>query len=256
MIGGSMVSLKELDRFLQECFPSNGVVDASVNGLQVEGKPIVCSVATAVSANLETLQAAVKANIDALIVHHGLFWQRDGYAVCGTKRKKLALLLEHGLSLFAYHLPMDMHAQYGNNWKAALDLGWMELQPFGYFNGVPIGVKGVVLPCSRDELKCRLEAYYQHPAVCAWGGEERVQKVALVSGGAHKTILEAAQEGVDAFVTGSFDEPVWHQAKEEEVNFYALGHSATERVGPQALAQHVEQVLRIPCRFLEIENPF
>lgn len=251
-----MLKLQDLRLFLDELLPSNGLTDHCPNGLQVEGKPHIKSLATAVSASLETIEAAIKHKVDALIVHHGLFWQRDSYVIEGVKRKKLLRLLEHGISLFAYHLPLDMHPQVGNNWKAARDLGWLDLQPFAYLNGAPIGVKGRIPPCSREELKKLLESYYQHPATCAWGGVEAIQTLALVSGGAYKTILEAAQEGIDAFITGSFDEPVWHQAREEGINFFALGHSATERIGPIALAQHLEQVLHIPCHFLDIENPF
>lgn len=251
-----MYPLSALCRFLNELFPSQGITDPSFNGLQVEGRAEVRRVATAVSASLETIEAAVADRADALIVHHGLFWQRDDYAITGTKRRKLALLLEQGLSLFAYHLPMDCHPRLGNNWKAAQDMGWSDLSPFGYFNGLPLGVKGRIAPCSAKELQMCLEAYYGHPAVCAWGREAPIETVALVSGGAHKTLMEAAQNGIHAFITGSFDEPVWHQAKEEQVNFYALGHAATERIGPLALAAHIEQVLPLPCRFLDTINPF
>lgn len=134
--------------------------------------------------------------------------------------------------------------------------GWSDLRPFALMNGVPIGVKGRISPCSREDLKKQLENYYLHPAACALGGPESIQTIALVSGGAHKTILEAAQEGADAFVTGSYDEPIWHQALEEGINFFALGHSATERVGPIALARHLEQALQVPCPFIDIANPF
>lgn len=250
------MQLQELKLYLNQLLPSNSLTDFCPNGLQVEGKTNVTRLATAVSANLETIEAAIEQQIDALIVHHGLFWQRDGYQIEGTKRKKLLSLLENEISLFAYHLPLDMHPLLGNNWKAAKDLAWTDLQPFGYFSGSPIGVRGRISPCSREELKKTLEAYYQHPAVCAWGGNSIIQTVALISGGAHKTILEAAEQGVDAFITGSFDEPTWHQAKEEGVNFFALGHSATERIGPMALANHLKETLGIDCHFIDIDNPF
>lgn len=251
-----MLMLKQLQSFLDDLLPSNGVTDACPNGLQVEGKVHIANIATAVSASLETIEAAVQLGVDALIVHHGLFWQRDSYVIQGTKRKKIQLLLEHGISLFAYHLPLDMHPELGNNWKAAKDMGWLDLHPFGYLERVPIGVKGRIHPCSREEFKQQIENYYQHAATCALGGPEQIQTVALVSGGAHKTILEAAREGIDAYITGSFDEPVWYQSIEESINFYALGHSATERVGPIALSHYLKQSLNIPCQFIDIANPF
>lgn len=254
--GKLMLTLKELYSYLDQLLPTKGVIDYGLNGLQVEGRVNITRLATAVSSSLSTIEVAVQQCVDALIVHHGLFWQRDSYAIQGTKRKKLQLLLQHEISLFAYHLPLDIHQQIGNNWKAAKDMQWWDLQPFAYVDKLPIGVKGKIKPCSREELKKQLEVYYQHPATCAWGGLEQVQTVALVSGGAHKTIMEAAQEGIDAYITGSFDEPVWHQAVEEKINFYALGHSSTERVGPIALASYLTQSLNLPCQFIDITNPF
>jgi dinuclear metal center YbgI/SA1388 family protein len=246
----------DFSRYLDDLLPGSGLTDYCPNGLQVEGKPIVNKVATAVSASLETLEQAIDLGVDALIVHHGLFWQRDSCVVTGVKRKKLALLLENQLSLFAYHLPLDMHQTIGNNWRAAQEMGWTQLQPFGFIGNVPIGVKGEVSSLSQAEFKQKLENYYEHEAHCAWGGKKTIQTAALISGGAYKSITEAIKEEVDAFVTGSFDEPVWHQAFEEKMNFYALGHSATERVGPRALARQIESDLSLPCAFIDIPNPF
>ncbi|WP_068470330.1 Nif3-like dinuclear metal center hexameric protein [Candidatus Protochlamydia phocaeensis] len=251
-----MLRLKDLCQYLDELLPSNGLSDYCPNGLQVEGKTSIGKLATAVSASLETIEAAIESRADALIVHHGIFWQRDSYVIQGVKRRKLFLLIEQEISLLAYHLPLDMHPKLGNNWKAAQDLGWTDLQPFAYMNGIPIGVKGKIPPTNREKVKEQLEHYYQHAAACAFGGPETIQTLALVSGGAYKSIADAAKEGVDAFITGNFDEPVWPQAFEEGINFFALGHSATERVGPQALAKHLEQALHLPCPFLDIHNPF
>lgn len=251
-----MLKLKELRSYLNALFPGNGVVDVCPNGLQVEGGNEIRSIATAVSASLMTIETAVQQGVDALIVHHGIFWNRDSYVIQGTKCKKIQLLLQHGISLFAYHLPLDMHPEIGNNWKAAIDLGWFDLQPFGCLDGVPIGVKGKIQSSKREAFGKVLEVYYKHPATSVYGGLEFIETVALVSGGAYKTIIEAAQQEIDAYITGSFDEPVWHQALEEKINFYALGHSATERIGVIALARNLEQRLHLPCYFIDIENPF
>lgn len=251
-----MIALPDLIRYLDQLLPGQGAVDYCPNGLQIEGKQEVKKIGTAVSVTLGTIEAAIKAQMDALVVHHGLFWQRDSYVIQGVKKKKIALLLEHGISLFAYHLPLDLHRLIGNNWRAAQELGWNDLQPFGYFGGVPIGVKGTLSNCSREELKTQLEEYYQHPAVCALGGVNQVKTVALVSGGAYKTLTDASLEGIDAFITGNYDEPAWYQAFEEGINFYALGHSATERIGPRALSQTISEELQIPCSFLDVFNPF
>ena len=251
-----MLALKKLRNVLDQLLPQDGLIDYCPNGLQVEGKESIQSIATAVTVSQATIEAAIEKNVDVLIVHHGLFWQRDSYVIEGSKKLKLQALFKHGISLFAYHLPLDRHPFLGNNWKAAQDLGWADLQPFAFINGVPIGVKGKIQPTKREEIQNILENYYQHPAVCAFGGPETIETLALVSGGAHKSILEAASQGIDAFITGSFDEPVWHHAFEEKINFFALGHSATERVGPLSLAKYLEVELNLPCYFLDLPNPF
>lgn len=251
-----MITLQEFFEYLARLLPSDKIVDGCPNGLQVEGKTSIKRAATAVSASLATIEAAVERGVDTLIVHHGLFWQRDSYVIEGTKRKKIKLLIDHGISLFAYHLPLDLHQEIGNNWLAAKELGWIDLQPFGYINGVPIGVKGKMPAVSRQEFQAKLERYYDHSASCALGGKEHITSAALISGGAYKSMSDAVQAGVDCFITGNFDEPVWNQAFEEKINFFALGHSATERVGPKALSQRIKKDLGLSCEFIDIPNPF
>lgn len=250
------MKIRELSEYLNRVLPSDKIVDSCPNGLQIEGKRVIKKIGTAVSANLETIEKAAEEGVDALIVHHGLFWQRDSYVIQGSKRKRLALLLRHEISLFAYHLPLDLHRDFGNNWKAAQDMRWTKLEPFGIYNGTAIGVRGVVSECSQKDFAKSLEDYYQHPAVMALGGAKKIKTAALISGGAYKSISEAAESGVDAFVTGNFDEPAWSQAYEDGINFYALGHSATERVGPRALAEEIKRSLFDNTVFIDIFNPF
>lgn len=225
--------------------------DFCPNGLQIEGKRRIEKAATAVSVTLETLERAADEGVDALVVHHGLFWNRDPYPLIGVKAKKIKLLLEKEISLLAYHLPLDAHPEIGNNWKAAKEMGWKELEPFG-----TIGVKGSFSEKPVGELVAQLESYYNHPAIQALGGKKMVQTAALISGGAYKELAAAAKEGVDCYITGNFDEPAWGVAFEEKIHFLALGHAATERIGPKALADHIQSQLKIKCQFLDIPNPF
>lgn len=251
-----MITLQEFSDYLKQLLPTEKIADFCPNGLQVEGNHQIVSAATAVSASLATIEAAIERGVHALIVHHGLFWQRDSYVIEGIKQQKLKRLLENEISLFAYHLPLDLHQEIGNNWLAAKELGWESLQPFGVMNGIPIGVKGSFPAISREKFRLRLEHYYAHPAVCALGGKEMLTSAALISGGAHKSLPDAAQAGIDCFITGSHDEPAWHQAFEEKINFFALGHSATEIIGPKALGKRLAKDLGIPCEFIDCPNPF
>ncbi len=247
-----MITLQELCTYLDQFLNCAAFTDFCPNGLQVEGKARVSKIATAVSASLLTIEAAVECGADALVVHHGIFWNRDKFEVVGVKKDKLKRLLEKGISLLAYHLPLDAHEQVGNNWRAAKDLGLTDLMPFCN----SLGVQGRIKAVDCEILRSRLESYYQHPAACAPGGKEKVESVAIISGGAHWNIKDAVAAGVDCFVTGSFDEPVWHIAFEEKINFFALGHSATERIGPRALGEHLQEKWSLPVQFIDIANPF
>lgn len=251
-----MITLQELYTHLDQKLEITAFKDYCPNGLQVEGLNEVRKVATAVTSSLKTIQEAVELGVDVLIVHHGLFWKGDPFPVTGTKREKLRLLIENNISLLAYHLPLDAHQELGNNWKAALDMGWKSLEPFGEMDGNFIGVKGSFSPISVENLQEQLEVYYQHPAHTACGGNQKVTTAALISGGAYRYATEAAKEGIDCFITGNFDEPAWHHAYEEGVNFFAMGHSATERVGPKVLAEYLYSTLGLKTLFLDVENPF
>lgn len=251
-----MITLQDLSEYLQRLLTPEEFADYCPNGIQVEGKQNIQRICFAVSASLAAIKEAIKRKADVLIVHHGIFWSKDPQIVVGVRREKLARLLEAEMTLMAYHLPLDAHPHLGNNWKAAFDLGLDELEPFCKQGKMAIGVKGKMAPIPATEFRKKLEAYYGHPAHLALGGEKVVSSVAIVSGGAHRQIEEAADCGVDCFVTGSFDEPVWDIAHERKINFFALGHYSTERIGPLALMADLHKQFKVPCEFIELFNPF
>lgn len=242
--------------YLENYLQVSSISDFCPNGLQVEGKGRINQLATAVSASLATIEMAVERGAQALLVHHGIFWNRDPYPIIGIKKKKIELLIQHGIALLAYHLPLDAHQELGNNWKAAKDLGWVDLEPFGMYNKMPLGVKGKFPEKTREHFSGEVEAYYQHPVSLAPGGKKLVSSAALISGGAHKEITQAIDAGVDCYVTGSFDEPIWNIALEEQINFLAVGHSASEKIGVKALGDHLAIQFGLQHTFLDVFNPF
>lgn len=253
-----MIRLEDLVKYLDEELKINQIKDFGPNGLQVEGRDeTIKEIVTAVSASLKTIHAAIKEKARVLIVHHGIFWDKNSPCITGVQREKIKLLLDHNISLLAYHLPLDCHPKVGNNWKAAMDLGWNNLQPFGPSQGNHIlGVMGTFPEQNIDHFKHRLEKYYGHPAHAALGGSSKVSSAALISGGAHREIHKAVEVGVDCYITGSFDEPIWNIAHEEGLNFFAMGHYNTEEVGPKALGTHLANKFNLKHKFLHIPNPF
>ena len=89
--------------------------DYCPNGLQVQGRDEVRKIVSGVTASEALIDAAIATSADAILVHHGYFWKGEAAPVVGMKRRRLAKLLAHDISLVAYHLPLDAHPALGNN---------------------------------------------------------------------------------------------------------------------------------------------
>ncbi len=248
--------LRELDAHLADLLLVKSFDDASLNGLQLEGRREVKRVAFAVSACAEVFRKAASAGAHALVVHHGLFWKGDWPApVVGVLRERLKLLLDSGCSLFAYHLPLDAHSEVGNNAVAARDLGLVDLISFCEYHGTPIGWRGrLAKPVQAKAFVKRLETYYGHKAHTVLAGPDRIATVGIVSGGAAREAEQAVALGLDAYVTGEAGEPATFLCREARMHFAALGHYATERVGVRALGEHLKRSLGMDTIFIDVEN--
>lgn len=229
--------------------------DYCPNGLQVEGRPQVQSIASGVTASLALIQAAIEAGADTLLVHHGLFWRNQTGTVTGWLKSRLALLLQHDINLLAYHLPLDAHPALGNNAQLATHLGF---QVDGRFGEQGLGFVGQPqVSCeSGQALAQLLQSRLGKLAVSVVPDAKRpVRRIAWCTGGAQNLFEEAIAQGVDAFITGEISEPQAHLAHETGVSFFACGHHATERYGAPALGAHVAEQLGVKHVFIDIDNP-
>jgi dinuclear metal center YbgI/SA1388 family protein len=228
--------------------------DYGPNGLQVEGDRDVQLLVSGVTASRALIEAAIDAQADAIVVHHGLFWRGQDGRVTGWMRERLRLLLAHGIHLFAYHLPLDAHPELGNNAQLARVLG---LQAEGRFGEQDLGFVGAGTQTwsGPQALADHVAATLGRPVICVGGSDRPVRRVAWCSGGAQGYFEAAIVQGVDAFITGEISEPQAHLARETGVAFLACGHHATERYGAPALGAHVAQELGLQHRFIEIDNP-
>ena len=228
--------------------------DYGPNGLQVEGDRDVQLLVSGVTASRALIEAAIDAQADAIVVHHGLFWRGQDGRVTGWMRERLRLLLTHGIHLFAYHLPLDAHPELGNNAQLARVLG---LQADGRFGEQDLGFVGAGTQTwsGAQALADHVAATLRRSVICVGDSDRPVSRVAWCTGGAQGYFEAAIAQGVDAFITGEISEPQAHLARETGVAFLACGHHATERYGARALAAHVAQALGLRHRFIEIDNP-
>jgi dinuclear metal center YbgI/SA1388 family protein len=250
------LSLSTLERFLDGLLLPARFADYCPNGLQVEGRAEVARIVTGVTASQALIDAAIESGADAIVVHHGYFWKGESPTITGMKRRRIAALLRHDISLLAYHLPLDAHPELGNNAQLAARLGFTVtggLQPDA---AAPIGNVGhldqVMEPAA---LAQRIAGRLGRAPLLVAGGEHPVRTIGWCTGGAQGYIEQAAALGVDAFLSGEISEQTVHIARELGIHYFAAGHHATEKWGVQALGERLAREFGIAHQFIDIDNP-
>ncbi len=248
--------LRELVAYCDGLLDIDAVVDFSPNGLQVEGTHRVQRIVSGVTACQALLDEAVAAEADLVLVHHGYFWKGEDSVLAGMKGRRIATLMGSHMSLVAYHLPLDRHPDVGNNAELARVLGVAPEAGFGELGGTAIGLGGGLgADEDPDDFRRRVEETLSTRALHVSGPQYRIRRVAICSGGAPDLIGEAAAAGHDLFLTGESNERVTHAARELGIHFLAAGHHATERLGVQALGQHLAERFGLRHTFVDIPNP-
>jgi dinuclear metal center YbgI/SA1388 family protein len=251
----------EIIAYLDDLLDARDWPDYGPNGLQVPGAPEVSVVATGVSAHRELFERAAAAGAQMLICHHGLFWGDAPMALTAAMKARLKALFDPDISLAAYHLPLDAHAEVGNNALICEVLGLERAEPFGDAKGRAIGWVGRG-ELGADEFVERCvsafriagEGWERLPLVYA-EGPGTVRSVAVVSGGGAKMLDEAVAAGLDALVTGEPSEPAMAAAREAGIHFVAGGHYATETFGVRRLGELVAERFAVEHRFIDLPNP-
>lgn len=252
-----MVERDELVRYCNELLEVSRYRDAATNGLQVEGRSTITRLAVAVSANQRTIEQAIEHGADALLVHHGLFWGDGLRAITGIVARRLRSLLAHEVNLLAYHLPLDGHPTLGNNVQLARALQLDPSEPFAELGGTPIGcIAQASAPLALDEFVDRIRILTDREPVVLSGGPPRITRVAILSGSGASAITEAAARGCQVLLTGEARETTMALARELGITVIVAGHEATERLGVQALAQHLSDRFHLErIVFLADPNP-
>jgi dinuclear metal center YbgI/SA1388 family protein len=244
---------KALVDYLNDYLRVEEIEDQSQNGLQVKGPAEVTRIAFAVDGCQASFERAVAEGAQLLIVHHGLFWS-DPLRLVGPHFTRVRTLIAGHCGLYAVHLPLDAHPEVGNNAEMVRLLGLEERRPFGVYHGLKIGFAGRLdRPLDIPTLIGRLvEATGRPPLRVLDYGPEEIEWVGCVSGGAASMVDQAAEVGLDAYVTGETSHTFFHQAIERELNVLFAGHYATETLGVKALARHVEERFDLETVFLDV----
>ncbi|MGE4570618.1 MAG: Nif3-like dinuclear metal center hexameric protein [Gammaproteobacteria bacterium] len=244
-----MVRREALKSYTQSYLNADAFEDYCPNGLQIEGKEEINTIISGVSANLALIERAVDEKADAIFVHHGLFWKNDQQTISGAKRRKIALLIENNINLFAYHLPLDAHPDVGNNVQLGKLLGINNMSP----------VANSLLWTGEIELSViefgeKIESTLQRAPLIIGDQGNNIKRIAWCTGAAQGFITKAVELGVDAYLTGEASEQTPATALENDLIFISAGHHATERYGVQALCQHLSSEFSCQHHYIEIDN--
>ena len=227
--------------------------DYAPNGLQVEGKEEIAKIATSVTASKAAIDFAVEQGADLLLVHHGMFWKSEPVTITGWKKARIETLLQHQINMAGYHLPLDAHPQLGNNAQLAEKLDWVLEKQFGEQNLLNTGRLKTTQTLA--QLSERIEAVFDRKPIVIGDLEREIKRIAWCSGGAQGFFQTAADEGVDAYLTGEISEAQYHLANETGVAFISAGHHATERYGVRALGDAVAEKFGIEVVHFDENNP-
>ena len=249
------MTIGDLDRYFRSILPIEefGRIDSSKNGLQVARQnEEIRRVAFAVDAALEVFEAAIDREADMLFVHHGLFWGRE-QLLTGEHYRRIRFLLENDLALYAVHLPLDADLSLGNNAGMAVALGLRDVEPFGLYKGVPIGVEGrFETPQTIDAIVTELFGERYPPLAVLPFGPTEIKSVGIISGGAPLEVDQAIAEGLDLFITGDASHIAYHRCREAGINAIFGGHYATEVWGVRNVAKRLVQDTDAEGVFLDI----
>ena len=248
-----MVKLNELTHYTQQLMHVERFKDYCPNGLQVEGRQDVRKIVSGVTASMALLEAAHKANADLILVHHGYFWRNEDARIVGIKRNRIAYLMKNDLNLMAYHLPLDAHAEFGNNVQLGKLLGFNAVDYAG--DEDLVAYAELETPITLNDLLLRIEGCLQRSPMSIGDSDKLIKKVAWCTGAAQSYIETAAALGADVFISGEISEQTTHQALEMELAYVAAGHHATERYGVKALGEHLAFKFNLEHEFIDINNP-
>jgi len=253
----SQMNNLQLEKILNDKLSPQLIKDYSPNGLQVEGQSEVKKIVTGVTASQALIDKAIELGADTLLVHHGYFWKGEPEPIRGMKGKRIRSLIKHDINLIGYHLPLDIHPELGNNAELArlLDIeveGGLEghAQSVAMYGRLKQPVTGAELATRIDFVLSRAPLH-----IAPENADKLIETIGWCTGGGQDYIELAAQNGLDAFISGEISERTTYSAREQDIHYFAAGHHATERYGIKALGEWLTEQHGLDVTFIDIDNP-
>lgn len=237
----------KIEDYLNEILQPENFEDYCHNGIQIEGTRNIEKVALGVSFNEAFIEKAAKENADLLLVHHGIFG-KDFFSLKGYMKNRIKDVLDLGITLMGYHLPLDAHEKFGNNATIIKKLG---LEPA---EKIEVGyTASYSSPVTFEKFFNDLQEIIQNEQYKVYKNSDTVERIFVLSGGGSE-LLEQLEGKVDTFITGEVKEQVRDIAKETNINFIDAGHYATETFGVKNLGTLLEKEFGIETKFIDVFN--
>ena len=252
-----MARLAEVARYLDETLRTAEIPDYpnALNGIQLENRGDIRRIAAAVDFSSQTVQRAVEANAQLLIVHHGMFWG-GAQPIVGQSYERIAGLVAADVAVYSSHLPLDVHPELGNNVLLARRLGLEPLSGFARHKAIDVGVSGASDVATDALVQSMSVLAREHGGVVvatpsAPGRRTRRWGICTGAGASTDTLAEAISRGIDTLVVGEGPHHTAVQARDAGVVIIYGGHYATETLGVDALARAAAREFAIDAVFID-----
>lgn len=250
------ISLEDLARYTDNLLATPATPDYpnALNGVQLHNQSPIQKIIAAVDFSTRAIQGAITTGANLLVVHHGMFW--GGLErITGSHYKRVRMLIQADIAVYASHLPLDRHPTLGNNTLFAKELGLKPNAPFARFEDIFIGLSGesdieTAAIVTSARAFTRTHGGDLRTSMIRDGRRTRKWAICTGAGASGDTLREASTMGVDTLIVG--EGPHWtavHAEENDLVIIYA-GHYATETLGVCALAQHLGEKYDLPWDFV------
>ncbi|HWL39739.1 MAG TPA: Nif3-like dinuclear metal center hexameric protein [Gemmatimonadaceae bacterium] len=252
-----MTTPEEVAAYADQLLESSSCPDYpnALNGLQITGRGPIQAIAAAVDFSTRTIEKAIEAGANFLVVHHGMFWP-GLERITGITYRRICSLIENDLAVYSSHLPLDRHESLGNNALLAREIGLEASGSFAHHDDVTIGVSGSTDVMTVDLVR-RVRKFAQTHGgdvrTTAIADRQRTHRWAICTGAgaSAETLREAVTMEIDTLIVGEGAHWTAVSAEEHGLTILYAGHYATETLGVQALARHLSEKFKLPWSFIE-----
>jgi dinuclear metal center YbgI/SA1388 family protein len=255
-----MARLATLVSYLDDTLDVPGIPDYpnALNGLQLENAREITHVAAAVDFSSATVDGAVTAGAQLLLVHHGMFWS-GVQPITAHRHQRLRTLIMNDVAVYSAHLPLDVHPELGNNALLAKRLGLEPSSGFFRYQTIDVGLSGECDIATRviAEKAGDLAAQFRGTLVTTpFEPDRRTRRWGICTGAGadSKSLHEAARRGIDTLIVGEGPHHTAVEARELGVVVLYAGHYATETLGVRALADQLARQFDLVSTFVDVPS--